>query len=150
MLSACGAAEFSFCKPSVTKNVLSRGDTKITKTMKQIFGRTALFFLGNLILRFLGLILLPVYVHYLSPDEYGIWGLSNSVGLFLNLMLPFGMLMIGGRFYFDARDELERAVSLGGIFTFLVLFSRAALLFLESFGTLLFMWESRKAMMELI
>jgi len=64
--------------------------------MKQIISRTALFFLGNLILRFLGLILLPVYARYLSPDEYGIWGLSSSVGLFLNLMMPFGMLMAVG------------------------------------------------------
>ena len=118
--------------------------------MKQIFGRTALFFLGNLILRFLGLILLPVYARYLSPDEYGIWGLSNSVGLFLNLMLPFGMLMAVGRFYFDARDESERAESLGGIFIFLVLFLLSALLLLEKFGPSLFMGESRKAMMEFV
>jgi hypothetical protein len=54
MRLASGAGEFSFCKPSVTKNVLSWEDTLITKTMKQIFGRTALFFLGNLILRFFG------------------------------------------------------------------------------------------------
>jgi O-antigen/teichoic acid export membrane protein len=108
--------------------------------MKQIISRTALFFLGNLILRFLGLILLPVYARYLSPDEYGIWGLSSSVGLFLNLMMPFGMLMAVGRFYFDARDESERAISLGGIFIFLVLFPLVALLLLERFGTSLFTW----------
>jgi len=108
--------------------------------MKQIFGRTALFFLGNLILRFLGLILLPIYARYLSPDEYGIWGLSNSIGLFLNLMLPFGMLMAVGRFYFDARDESERATSLGVIFIFLVVFPLVVLLLLERFGTSLFMW----------
>jgi len=118
--------------------------------MKQIFGRTALLFLGNLILRFLGLILPPVDVRYLSPDEHGIWGMSSSIGLFLNLMLPVGMFMAVGRFYFDAQDESERAVSLGGILNFLVLFPLAALLLLERFGPSLFMGESRKAMMEFI
>jgi len=42
--------------------------------MKQILNRTALFFIGNLFLRFLGFILLPVYARYLSPTEYGIFG----------------------------------------------------------------------------
>ena len=118
--------------------------------MKQIINRTALFFIGNLILRFLGFVLLPVYARYLSPSEYGIWGVSSSVGLFLNLMMPFGMLMAVGRFYFDARDESERTAFLRTIFIFLVVFPLAALLFLERFGTSLFMWESRKAMMEFI
>ena len=112
--------------------MFSRGGIlEMTKKMKLIFGRTALFFLGNLISRFLGLIFLPAYARYLSPNEYGIWGLSSSVGLFLNLMLPFGMLMTVGCFYFDVRDESERAVSVGGIFSFLVLFPLAASCFLK-------------------
>jgi O-antigen/teichoic acid export membrane protein len=108
--------------------------------MKQIISRTALFFLGNLFLRFLGFILLPVYVRYLSPAEYGIWGVSGSVGLFLNLMMPFGMLMAVGRFYFDAQNESERAAYLGTIFIFLVVFPLAILLLFEKLGASLFVW----------
>lgn len=108
--------------------------------MKQILNRTALFFLGNLILRSIGLILLPIYTRYLSPVEYGIWGLSNSVGLFLNLIMSFGMLMAVGRFYFDARDESERAESLGTIFIVLAIFPLAMLWLLEKFGTVVFVY----------
>ncbi len=106
--------------------------------MRQILNRTALFFVGNLILRSIGFVLLPLYTRHLSPADYGIWGLSNSIGLFLNIALPFGMLMAVGRFYFDARDESERAESLGTIFVFLTVVPLLILLPLEKFGAQIF------------
>ncbi|MEW5938338.1 MAG: oligosaccharide flippase family protein, partial [Chloroflexota bacterium] len=69
---------------------------------------------------------------------YGIWGVSLSVGQFLSLLLPFGMLMAVGRFYFDAKDDSERAESLGTIFVFLAVVPLIILLLLQRFGAPLF------------
>ena len=106
--------------------------------MKFTFTRILLYFSGNIALRLIGLFLLPIYTRLLSTSEYGIWGLVNSIGQFLSIIMPLGMLMAVGRFYFDANDDAERAESLGTIFFFLAFFPLIFLTILEKNGSTIF------------
>lgn len=69
--------------------------------------------------RVLGIILLPIYSHYLLPQQYGVFSLSNTIGQLLYMLMTFGLVSAVSRFYFDAPDEQQRRVIMGQIAIFL-------------------------------
>src|SRR6266545_6322765 len=71
--------------------------------------------------RLLGVILIPVYSHYLLPREYGIFGLANTINQLLYMVMTFGLVSAVSRFYFDASDADQRRIMMGQIAVFLLL-----------------------------
>lgn len=106
--------------------------------MNKFLSRTFLYFLSPFLVRVVSFLLIPIYTRFLTPEEYGIWGLTSTVSLFLNLAMSLGMLMAVGRFYFDGRNEKDRSKSVGTIFFVLTVFPLFVLAFLEQFGSGLF------------
>lgn len=99
----------------------------------------ALLYLGATILpRVLGILLLPLYSHYLSPAEYGVFGVANTVSMLLSMIMVFGMTSAVSRFYFDSSDDEQRRTIMGQIVIFLVVAPLVILGVLEWKGVQIF------------
>jgi len=71
---------------------------------------------------FLGVVLLPLYTRFLTPEEYGITSVAASITAFLSIFYQLGLLSAYLRFYFDYRQndaELKRLISTITIFLML-------------------------------
>lgn len=74
---------------------------------------------ASVIPAFLGVLLLPLYTRFLTPDDYGITATAASIAAFLTAFYQLGLLAAYGRFYFDYRHdvtELKRHISTIAIF----------------------------------
>lgn len=96
---------------------------------------SSVYFLGNIITRGFGFILLPVLTRFLSPDEFGIY---NFVEIIVTLCIPlFSLSLLGAvsRFYFDYEEKSkEQKQYLGRIFIFINLVSIVLMSFFIGFG----------------
>ncbi|MDD5356502.1 MAG: oligosaccharide flippase family protein, partial [Candidatus Omnitrophica bacterium] len=52
-----------------------------------------------------GLVLLPLYTHYLTPVDYGVVSVINSVAAFLGVFFLLGLNGAAYRYYFDFKDD---------------------------------------------
>ncbi len=72
----------------------------------------------------LGLVLLPIYMEFLSPAEYGIMTTVQTISGLLQLVLVLSLNGAITRFYYDYLDQLDKQRKyLGSIFTYVILFS---------------------------
>jgi len=81
--------------------------------------KSAVYLLATGIPVFLGVLLLPLYTRFLTPEEYGITSVAASVTAFLSIFCQLGLLAAYLRFYFDYRQngaELKRLISTVTIF----------------------------------
>jgi O-antigen/teichoic acid export membrane protein len=69
---------------------------------------SAIYGLGGLVSRILATLLLPLYTHYLPPGAYGRVEIVTAATAVLAILLQLGISSAFFRFYFDARDPLER------------------------------------------
>jgi len=80
--------------------------------MKKAFlklSKNSFFYLvANFISVFLGLILLPLYTSFLTPDEYGIIVITVSVTTFFSAFYVLGLTESFRRFYFDYQEETDK------------------------------------------
>lgn len=93
------------------------------------------YLIGNALLVFLGVILLPLYTRFLTPDDYGITAIAASVTGFLAAFYNLGLMAAYNRFYFDYKDDpeqLKRHIST--IVLFLSFYGLALTLLLTIFG----------------
>jgi len=100
---------------------------------------SAIYVIPTVLSRGIGLILLPVYTHFLTPDVYGALELLTLLYVLLNLTLPLEISQSVARFLADSDElgERQKIVSTGYWFTCGV-FSIAAviiLLFPQTFST---------------
>jgi O-antigen/teichoic acid export membrane protein len=69
---------------------------------------SAVYSLGNVLAKAIGFLLLPLYTHYLSPDDYGVLEIldltMSLVGMFTNMGMAASVL----RYYHNAPSEKEK------------------------------------------
>lgn len=106
--------------------------------MRNLIWRSLIYLGASFAVQGMGLMLIPLYSHFLTPADYGIWGLTNTVAQILGMLMSFGMMMAVGRFYFDAPDDKVRRETLGTIVIFLAVAPLIVLMLLEWQGTRLF------------
>lgn len=84
--------------------------------MSKITKNTAIYTIGSILPKAAGLILLPLYTKYLSPEQYGVlssmWVLESILMVFFSL--SFGSSIF--RLYWDYKTEEERKKFLGTMF----------------------------------
>lgn len=68
---------------------------------RDIVRHSLVYGLGNTASALVGLILVPVYAHYLPPEEFGLFALWLSVYGVLGLLYDLGMQNSVGRFFFE-------------------------------------------------
>jgi O-antigen/teichoic acid export membrane protein len=83
-------------------------------------------------------LLLPLYTHLLSPSDFGILAVVNSVGSFLSILFCLGLNASITRFYFEYRDDQDKLkIFLSTTLTFLLFSSTSFGIILLIFGEIL-------------
>lgn len=73
--------------------------------LRRIVTGTFNYGLGNVLGKALGFLLIPVYTHYLLPEDYGILEICTTLSTFLLIVFRLGVPGSITRFYFDHKDN---------------------------------------------
>lgn len=90
--------------------------TKLKHTFKQSF----IYSLGNFAVKIVGLILLPLYTSYLSPEQYGILSLIETTSLFIVVVFSANISNAMMRWWADTKDNKKKKSYIFTGFVFLV------------------------------
>jgi O-antigen/teichoic acid export membrane protein len=72
-----------------------------------------------------GFLLIPLYLRYMPPAEYGLFSTVTVMGNMLGMLMGLGLSSAIARFYFTHRAEGNEYAYLGGVWLFQVLFAVA-------------------------
>jgi O-antigen/teichoic acid export membrane protein len=76
--------------------------------LKELFRHSAIYGLGSIVARILGVLLLPVYTRYLSPSDYGLIETLVALSAVLTALVAQAMKSAFFRFYFDSTEVARR------------------------------------------
>jgi O-antigen/teichoic acid export membrane protein len=108
-------------------------------TGRTILKHSAVYTFGSFLEQSLGVLLLPLLAHVLTPAEYGVVSLCRVVSDFLGIFLSLTLYSGAARLYFDYRDNPKALREFWGtIFSVLALFSGGIGLLLMLWGEPLF------------
>ena len=94
---------------------------------KRPFLATAVYSLGFIVQRALGMALLPLYTHAVAPATYGVLGLLVSVGAALAIIFALGLDFAVMRTYFQLESQPEtRERFIASVWRFLVVYPLVA------------------------
>lgn len=80
----------------------------IKSEVKKVIKHSSIYGIGNILHRIPPLVLLPLYLHYLTPDDYGKKEIVSLIIDFMGIMLSMGIANALGRFYYDFSEEGDR------------------------------------------
>lgn len=87
------------------------------------------YLLSSIITKGLGIILLPVYTKYLTPDDYGLLQTLNSVAAFLPFVLSLSLDSAFARYYHEVKyDKNKMALLYSTVYWFVFLYGSVILI----------------------
>ncbi len=95
--------------------------------MKSAVKNATIYIALDWIQKSLGFFLLPLYTTYLTPVDYGIVAVTNSIGSFLAVFFGLSLNSVISRFYYKYRDDKERVRTVWGTVLTLTLIVSASL-----------------------
>ncbi|MBX0331022.1 oligosaccharide flippase family protein [Oscillochloris sp. ZM17-4] len=107
-------------------------------TLGKLAKLSAVYAFGDIITKAAAILLLPVYMRYLRPADYGIIGVAEMIKQILIVLLSFGLMGAIARFYYQAASDEERRRSFGSLWLFIVVVSGGITLLLDQFGAAIF------------
>ena len=75
---------------------------------KKLGKHTLIYGSGLLISKAVGFFLIPLYTHYLTPEDYGILELLDLTAYIIGYLIGLGMTDAILRFYHESESELEK------------------------------------------
>lgn len=92
--------------------------------MKSAVKNASIYIALDWIQKSLGFFLLPLYTAYLTPRDYGIVAVANSIGSFLAAFFGLSLNSVVSRFYYKYREDVDRVrVVWGTVLTLTILVS---------------------------
>jgi O-antigen/teichoic acid export membrane protein len=91
-----------------------------TTTVRRLAGLAITYAVGEVFLKGLNYLMLPLYLQYLPPEEYGIISITEILRTVFMMLLSFGMTSTILRFTHVIKDEEQREF-FGTIWMFLIL-----------------------------
>lgn len=88
--------------------------------LKELSRNLAIYGLGDVATSIVSFLLLPVYVRFLSPTDYGVIGLLLAVEVAAKILFRWGVDASFMRLYYDCPDEAARQRLASTIFFFLL------------------------------
>ncbi|MGE0453010.1 MAG: lipopolysaccharide biosynthesis protein [Vicinamibacteria bacterium] len=73
------------------------------RPLRDVIRHTAVYGIGSVSVSILGLVLVPIYTHHLTPAEFGLLALVLALYGFLTGVYDLGMTNAVARFYFEAK-----------------------------------------------
>ena len=77
----------------------------VGEQIKKIFSHSIVYGVGNILNRFLGFLLLPIYTHYFNPQQFGVFSLVYAFWFFASVFYLFGMETAFQKFFVEAKDN---------------------------------------------
>src|SRR5439155_6548656 len=74
----------------------------------ELLRHSAIYGLGSIVARIIGVLLLPLYTRYLSPSDYGLIETLVALSAVLTALVAQGMKSAFFRFYFDSAEPERR------------------------------------------
>lgn len=87
--------------------------------LRQLTRNLAIYGLGDVATNIIGFLLLPLYVHFLTPRDYGAIALLYSVEIVAKIIFRWGIDAAFMRFWYDCADKREQRRLASTIFWFL-------------------------------
>ena len=78
------------------------------RQLRRLGRHSAIYGIGGLVSRVIAVLLLPVYTHYLTPEDYGKIETLLALTTIMGLLLRAGITSAFFRFYFDVEDDEGR------------------------------------------
>src|SRR5437762_5054261 len=95
--------------------------------LKELFRHSAVYGLGSIVARILGVLLLPLYTRYLSPSDYGLIETLVALSAVLTALVAQAMKSAFFRFYFDSAELARRLLVVRTAFWYVMAASTATL-----------------------
>src|SRR4029450_4176287 len=95
--------------------------------LKELFRHSAVYGLGSIVARVLGVLLLPLYTRYLSPSDYGLIETLVALTAVLSALVAQAMKSAFFRFYFDSAEQHGRLLVVRTAFWYVMAASTAGL-----------------------
>src|SRR5262249_14159498 len=80
----------------------------LSAQLRRLGRHSAIYGIGGLVSRIIGVLLLPVYTRYLTPADYGKIETLLALTTVMGLVLRAGITSAFFRFYFDVEDDAGR------------------------------------------
>lgn len=74
----------------------------------KLISNASVYTIGSMLQKAAAFLLIPLYTRHLTPSDYGIVGLAQSVQGVFSLLIGLGLYSALARLYFDYRDEPSR------------------------------------------
>jgi len=95
--------------------------------IRELSTNLAIYGLGDVAISIVNFFLLPLFVNYLSAEDYGVLGLLGSVEVIAKIVFRFGLDGSFMRFFYDCEDDRARQRLASTIFFFLLALNGAVL-----------------------
>ncbi len=91
---------------------------------RNLFSASAIYTFGDfMVLGVSGFLLVPIYVRYMTPAEYGLYGTVTTMITLLGVVMMMGFHSATVRFYFIYRQTGEENAYLGSLWLFQIFVS---------------------------
>lgn len=81
---------------------------RVIDQLKSLTKDSFVYGLSSVIGKFISFFLIPLYTAYISPHEFGIYGLINNSFVFLNILLVFALDNSTARWIYDTEDKEDK------------------------------------------
>jgi O-antigen/teichoic acid export membrane protein len=105
----------------------------VKKLIKRTFGLSGIYALGDIFVKGIGFLLLPLYTAYLTPNDYGVLAIAFVVNNISTAVLSLGLNGAAFKFYYDLRGE-QRKRFYGTLWLFFLTVPSVTLLLIELTG----------------
>ena len=89
--------------------------------IKSLFSQASFYSLGGMSIKFISFLLLPIYLAYLTPADYGVVEIVTILIAILTIVLGFGISSAVFREYYREENEGYQKEIIGTAFTFLLI-----------------------------
>ena len=96
--------------------------------LKELLRHSAVYGLGSIVARVLGVLLLPLYTRYLTPGDFGLIETLVALSAVLTALVAQAMKSAFFRFYFDSADTARRLLVVRTAFWYVLAASTAVLI----------------------
>lgn len=110
----------------------------MVNTVQKLAKLSAVYVIGDLVVKGSAFLLLPLYAHNLTPEDYGILAVATMVISVMTIIVSFGLTGAILRFYNQFEDPWERCRFYGVLWLFLILTGGAIILTLTLSGEAFF------------
>ena len=120
-------------------NTLSESsEPSLLTDLKSIAGKSAVYGIGNVALKVIGFLLIPLYTRHLTTEDYGIMGVTSTILAILGIILPLSLHGALMKFFFTTEDTEERKIITGNVWISTIVVASIWTLLLNCFGETLF------------